>query len=390
VPVAITGAERRDETILHLGGIGDCWDMTWAPDDSQFVALCDGYGWPHARRPGVHGLYNTHLFKVAGGAEDAAFADVPAHPTLISTPGSAGNYSRYYGFATVAVGDSVYQFLSTPDVPLGQPGSRFVGAKLIFSPDNGRTWCNQDGSTPVVFEHWDNRSRANMAFFQEDQEAFSLFAFAQMGRGYGANRDGYVYAYSPNGNTDGAMNELVMLRVPADRVLDRDAYQYFGGLAPGGAASWTRDIEARDIVCTFPRGWVNVKDHPWAWVPSVSHVAGLDTYVMASWGTGQTADGTWFGAPSYLGFWVGANPWGPWTQIHEETSWLPDGDSGARAYMCRRSRPGGSLRTGCPSGSCGRTTRPRSAPRTSSASSTSRRSATSRRARRRRTRWSRG
>lgn len=26
-------------------------------------------------------------------------------------------------------------------------------------------------------------------------------------------------------------------------------------------------------------------------------------------------------------------PWGPWRQIHEETSWTPSGDMNARAYQ---------------------------------------------------------
>src|SRR5262249_41288628 len=66
---------------------------------------------------------------------------------------------------------------------------------------------------------------------------------------------------------------------------------------------------------------------------SVTYFAPLDLFVMASWGTGQTADGTWFGGPSYLGFWVASNPWGSWTQVHEETNWLPGGDRAARASM---------------------------------------------------------
>ncbi len=44
-------------------------------------------------------------------------------------------------------------------------------------------------------------------------------------------------------------------------------------------------------------------------------------------------DGLWFAAPSYLGFWVADQPWGPWRQVHEETSWTPDGDAHARAYQ---------------------------------------------------------
>ena len=56
-----------------------------------------------------------------------------------------------------------------------------IGAKLIYSPDNGRTWHNQDGSTPVVWEDWYDRSRKNMLFFREPQDAFSFLTFVQMG-----------------------------------------------------------------------------------------------------------------------------------------------------------------------------------------------------------------
>jgi hypothetical protein len=58
----------------------------------------------------------------------------------------------------------------------------------------------------------------------------------------------------------------------------------------------------------------------------------LGLYLMMSWGRGCAPNGDWFGKPSYLGFWVSHNPWGPWTQVHEETAWTPQGDSAARAF----------------------------------------------------------
>src|SRR3954453_18968555 len=110
-------------------------------------------------------------------------------------------------------------------------------AKLIYSPDNGQTWCNQNGSSPVVWEDWRQQSRERLAFFEESRESFSLLAILQMGRDYSANRDGYIYVYSPNGNVDGQMNELVLLRVPIGQILDRTACEYFGG--------WRRDGSVR-------------------------------------------------------------------------------------------------------------------------------------------------
>lgn len=324
---------RREETTLRLGGRGDNYHMTWGADDCQFVAVCDGTGWfQNATEP-----FNSRLFAISGEPQRPAFHDVPGYPELKAVSKTEFE-NRYYGFGTLAVEGRIYQFLSTPNHRFFQsdgsvwPGARFVGAKLIYSPDNGRTWCNQDGSTPVVWERWSQRSRDNMIFFEEPQDAFSLLSILQMGRSYQANRDGYVYVYAPNGSTDGTMNQLVMFRAPKGKVLVRESYEYFAGHGRDGEALWTKDLGAREVVQTFPRGWVNSSYHPWAWMPSVTYNAPLDLYLMASWGTKSGADGLWFQGPSYLGFWAASKPWGPWAQIHEETEWMPAGERRACAF----------------------------------------------------------
>lgn len=336
---------RREDTVLRLGGNGDNWHMTWGRDDRQYVSLCDGFGWPGM--PGYdqqNSEFNSRLYAISGDPPHVAFEYLPDYPDLrqgVTPAGRTGNKCLYYSFATLAVDGCIYQYLSTLTPPnsyeqSGQVGAqRFIGAKLIYSPDNGRTWCNQDGSTPVVWEKWSDRSRKNMIFFDEPQHSFSLLTALQMGRDYGHNRDGYVYLYAPNGAHDGNMNELVMCRVPKGSLVDRSAYYFFGGLLPNGKARWTKDIHARDVVHTFPRGWVNngINGHPYAWHPSVVYNAPLGLYLMANWGNGVSPEGHWFGKPSYLGFWTAKAPWGPWTQIHEETAWLPANDPNARAYQ---------------------------------------------------------
>lgn len=231
----IVGVERREETVLRLGGVGDNWHMTWGADDRQYVGLCDGWGWPgmpwydlrdgqlHARVYGIRGTPPAVAFDYLPG--------YPDHPTHLDrgTMHWSDEPGAFYGFGTLAIGDRIYQYLSTRNHARSRPdgtrlpGYRFVGAKLIFSPDGGATWCNQNGSTPVVWDAWGDQSRETMIFHDEPQECFSLLTMLQMGRGYDANRDGYAYVYAPNGNTDGTMNELVMFRVPVDRILDRAA-----------------------------------------------------------------------------------------------------------------------------------------------------------------------
>jgi hypothetical protein len=327
-PRQIHSLKRLDDTTLRLGGNGDNWHMTWARDDKQYAGLCDGLGWPGMPQA----FYNSRLLAVVGDPPEVKFEFLPDYPELLNR-GENRELCRYYGFGILSIGDSIYQFLSTPNRPFTEPDSRFVGAKLIYSPDLGRTWHNQDGSTPVRWERWEEKSKKNMAFFEEDSDAFSLLTVLQMGKDYEHNRDGYVYVYAPNGSVEGKMNQLVMFRAAKDRIIDRGAYEFFAGRNSDGSARWSDRIEDRAPVCTFPAGWVNRKPNAYAWHPSVVYYAPLKLYLMANWGMGQSPDGEWFAKPSYLGFWTAPEPWGPWTQVHEETAWTPGGDANARAYQ---------------------------------------------------------
>ncbi len=329
----IAGMRRLPETTGRLGGetkhAGDNWHMTWAADGSQFVGLCDGSGWPEIRGHDLKS-YNSRIFRIHGEPPEPEFEYLPGFPDLPSKPPDQVN--RYYGFGIIALDDHVYQYMSTPNTPFAESGARFAGAKLLYSPDRGRTWKNQDGSE-LAWEPWEERDRRNMVFFNEPGEAFSLLTVLQMGQNYSDNTDGYVYVYAPNGNLEGDMNQLVMFRVPKDRLLDRSMYEYFVAREQNGSASWSSDIEDRGVVHTFASGWVNTKMHPYAWHPSVVYNAPLGEYLMLNWGMGINNEGMWFGKPSYLGMWTAPEPWGPWTQVHEEVEWLPEGDEAARAYQ---------------------------------------------------------
>ena len=327
----VQSAIRRDETILRLGGDGYIAAMTWTTDDRQLVALIDGPGWP---RDGGE-TYSSRLFALSGLASNAQVDDVTGYPSITNWEYVQDAITLYFGLSVLAVDEHIYQFLGThdrkfsisqyrPTKPKEDPN--LTNAKLIHSPDKGRTWFNQDGSTPVVLKQ--RQSRDNMMFYQERDGAFSFLSFLQMGKGYSENRDGYVYGYSPNGTSEGSMNELVMLRVAKNAVLDRDGYSYFAGRGTGGATEWTPNIEARVPVITFPSGWVPTP-LAMAWLPSVVYNAPLGIYMMANC-SGIRADCLSEHA-TYLGFWIADHPWGPWRQIHEEKAWTPGGDLAARA-----------------------------------------------------------
>lgn len=329
---SIRSAMRRDDTIVRLGGLGDGYKMTVGPGGKQFVVVNDGPGWADPPQA----FYNTRLWTIAGGPRNASFAMLGGYPD-INRSTRPENAPHYFGHGILSVHGRLYQFLSTLDAAEDRP-RHWAGSKLIYSDDGGASWRNQDGTMPVVWEDWKEQSPERFAFFQEADGCFSLLAVLQQGPDYGANRDGFIYVYGLNGNVDGRMNELVMFRVKIASLLDRRAYQFFGGLRTDGSARWVTDIAARRPVHSFPRGWVNYTNlFPGdlvveSWLPSVVYNEPLGLYMMSSAGIGCAPDGTEFGKASYLGLWVAAKPWGPWRQIHEETAWTPGGDAAARAY----------------------------------------------------------
>lgn len=331
--VDIRSVVRRDETILRLGNLGDGYKMTWGAGDRQYVVVNDGPGW--ADPPTA--FYNTRLWTTdADAIHEASFSEVSGYPELNRSTMPEGA-PHYYGHGILATRGRLYQFLSILDEAEERP-RHWMGSKLIYSDDGGKTWCNQDGSSPVVWESREEQTRERFAFFQETDGCFSLLSILQMGQNYSANRDGYIYVYGLNGNVDGLMNELVMFRVRTEEMLDRGAYEFFAGLQGDGQPRWDRDIAARRPTHVFPRGWVNYTNlFPGdlvveTWLPSVVYNEALGIYMMASAGVGCAPDGTEFGKPSYLGLWVSSTPWGPWRQVHEDAAWTPGGDEAARAY----------------------------------------------------------
>jgi hypothetical protein len=316
-----------------MPGMGDGFKMSWGADDRQYVVLNDGTGWSDAA---PETFFKRSLWRMSGGPTSATVSPIANYPNVDASM-EPDDVPDYHGHGLLAVNGKVYQFLGALDRAQERP-RHWNTAKLIYSDDGGNNWRNQGGSYPVRGENWDQQSRDSLIFFNEPDGCFSLLSFLQMGQDYRANRDGFVYVYSPNGNSDGLMNELVMFRVPASKVLDRAAYEYFAGRTARGFPIWNKNIAARRPVHVFPRGWVNSTSlFPGdivveTWLPSVVYNEPLGLYMMVSAGTGCASDGTEFARPSYLGFWVSHTPWGPWRQIHEETGWTPGGDMASRPY----------------------------------------------------------
>jgi len=325
--------EALAETVTEPSGVGDLWHMTWGPGDEHFIGQCDGYGWKEDPYYAGHS-YTSRMYQVIGDPPNPSFTFMPGYPDIINDYENTEFAGRYYGAGILAIDGRIYHFLSSFRDRFGHPNNGFTMVKIIYSDDKGKTWHNHDGSTPVTLEPWDDRTAGNMLFCNEPNGAFGIVSILQMGSEYSQNKDGYIYLYSPNGYVDGLMNQLVLCRVKTGHILDRSAYEYFQAMDLDGQAQWSNSIDERGVVYEFPKGWVNwASMHGWGWLPSVVYNQPLGLYMMTSWGTGFHPDrGVWFEEPNYFGFWVAPNPWGPWTQIHEDKAWAPDGNPDSRPY----------------------------------------------------------
>jgi len=155
-----------------------------------------------------------------------------------------------------------------------------------------------------------------------------------MGRGYEANGDGYIYAYATNGDSRETGNQLILFRVSRTRIRDRAAYEVFAGSDARDGVAWSCDVRNRQAVHCFPEGWISSNSvdgqFTMGWSVNVVYNPPLGLYMLVANGIGVAENGGWYGKPSYLGFWVAANPWGPFRQIHEDTAWTPGADPAAR------------------------------------------------------------
>lgn len=319
----IKSISRRDETLLRLGGQGRTSCVTWMRDDRLLAAIVEGGGWAGVQPR----LYFTSALMSVRGAPNAALIEaVPGYPVQPARDFWRENGSpAYYGSGTLAVAEHVYQFIGTSgqlkiidgeDVFTGPPAS-----KLIYSPDCGATWFNQDGTTPVCRETAENQSRKTMIFWDEPNGVFSGPRILQMGKGYEDNQDGYVYGYSTRRIKDMHEGDLVMFRVGKGALLDRAAYEFFAGMLRHREARWVRDINALEPVHSFPPGWS---------CSSVVYYRALDLYLMAGWAEPMIDSKetiAWSG-PSSLAFWAAPAPWGPWHQVYEDHSWAPANPGG--------------------------------------------------------------
>ncbi len=255
----------------------DNFPITWAADGNLYTAYGDGYGF----EPELPMKLGMGFAKVLDGPE--GFKGVN-----IRSDGENRGHGRSgkKGSGMLSVGGVLYMWVFHADEQGGQ-------AQLAHSVDGAKTW---------TFAPWK---------FAE----FGLCAFINFGQDYAGARDGYVYTVTHDAPmADGPADRFVLMRVPKDRILDRDAYEFFVRADDQNKPTWSPSIHSRGAVF----------EHEDACLRSgISYNADLKRYLW--WqhipnepGHKDRGDTRFQGG---FGIYDAPEPWGPWTTAFFTREW---------------------------------------------------------------------
>jgi hypothetical protein len=274
------------------GRTGDNWPITWVNDNLQITCWGDGPGFVEKNSAASPKL-SLGLAMVSGDPPDfqgknfATDADTPA----------GGGPNAIKASALLMVDGVLYMFVRN----YKPPGSDdFTNSRLAWSKDKG--------------VHW---SWADWHF----TDTFGCPEFVQFGKNYQGARDNYVYIASQA--NDSAYNyspDIVMARVPKDKIADRSRYEFFDGLNAGSEPTWSPDIEKRKPIFTDPSGTQRI---------AITYNAPLDRFILTTSHRPQGNTGTHTAA---LGVFDAPLPWGPWTTVYYDDHWSVIEGKDCRTY----------------------------------------------------------
>ncbi len=233
----------------------DNWPITWGDDDAQYTSYGDGWGFD----PRTERKLGMGFARITGPADHFRGLNVR------SGGERSGDGAKSPKASGILMADGVL-YLWTRNVGNSQ---------LLWSADHGRTW---------------------EAGFKL-QTGFGSPTFLNFGRNYRGARDNFVYTFSQDGpSAYESDNQLVLARVPKQKIRDRAAWEFYKGRDENGRPEWTPDINERGAVFIYTANCRRA---------DVVYDPGVRRYLMA---LAYDAAGHWgiFDAPE---------PWGPWTVV---------------------------------------------------------------------------
>ncbi len=288
-------------------GDGDMWPITWAADGHLYGGAGDNSDspmnfWRIVGDPKSGWHFHTRLLDNMP-IEVAKYCQVPPADKKngVKPAGLLSLDGRIY-FAVEAMNYG-------EDPKFNR--QRNIHGWIITTDDYGQTW---------------NRKATTTDFFTG---RISSCHFLQFGKNYEGARDEYVYAYFPgadDGNSYWENGDYLLLgRVPKERILDRNAWEFVVEIKDGAEPEWDRDDNAAISIFRYPL--MCGEDH-------VSYNKGIGRYLL-----GNYSFIDWYGLPrpyhqawpdsamrSQLTLFEAPEPWGPWSLFYVDDNWGTYGD----------------------------------------------------------------
>ncbi|MGH7997185.1 MAG: serine hydrolase [Opitutaceae bacterium] len=255
-------------TVVRRARGSDNWPVTWGADGALYTAYGDGHGFA----PYVPEKLSLGFARVTGGPDRFSGRNVRSHTGEQFGDGPSGKKAS----GLLMMDGVLYMWVRNAK-----------SSQLAWSFDDGTSW---------------NWSRWTFADY------FGCPAFLNFGRNYSGARDGFVYVYSPDmDDAYSSGDQLVLARVPCNRIRDRRAYRFFVRIGPDGQPIWSSDPYVRGGVFVDPGACRRCH---------VTYDAALKRYLLVMpVGDGETRVGRG------LAIYDAPEPWGPWTTAYYTAKW---------------------------------------------------------------------
>jgi CubicO group peptidase (beta-lactamase class C family) len=260
------------DTIIRRAKGSDNWPITWADDDNQYTTYGDGWGF----EPKTKKKLSLGFTKIIGSPP--GFQGINIRTDTGERIGDGAKGAKASGM--LCVNGVLYMLVRNTG-----------NSQLAWSEDHGKSWkwCDWKFTT-----------------------SFGAPTFLNFGRNYASARDNFIYIYSHDSNSAYEPSDrMVMARVPKERILKRNAYEFFNGLDDRGQPMWTRDIHEMKAVFVNPSR---------CYRSGISYNTGLKRYLWCQiLPFSKDERGPRF--QGGFGIYDAPEPWGPWTTIYYNQQW---------------------------------------------------------------------
>jgi CubicO group peptidase (beta-lactamase class C family) len=256
------------DTIRRDAQGSDNWPLTWTDDDALYGAYGDGTGFT----PGTLVKLSMGFARITGGPHDFRGANIRSPTGETLGDGAKGKK----GSGLLMVGGILYLWVRNAG-----------NSQLAWSSSRGTTWTWSDWKVTA---------------------GFGAPTFLNFGRNYAGARDRFVYVYSHDADSAYTpADRMVLARVPADRIRERGAYEFFKSLDGANQPMWTKDIAERGAVFNHAGR---------CYRSGITYNPGLRRYLWS-----QTLPGSDARFEGGFGIYDAPEPWGPWTTVYYTERW---------------------------------------------------------------------